>query len=434
MLQRLEDPSIEGAGLTQQIEGGIYIPGAGEAGYDISAKAEPWRRGYYETLMSCANAAEHLEGQVLDITRGKIFSPKCVIGPSNPEPIPLPPWASAPPLEENCVPAFESPQTFYSKVLTTKGFTSKQQVQAAIAYGEWLDFRGRHEAAEEAFRWGLDIACASLAEPSTIIDPKTLTLKPDAPLVTENVLAAATAFATHKAQTADTVTALPILLSVLRARRSQPADLTPKPREQSFAEKYQTSQKSDIGVFFAYCRAIMDSFSKVPYPAAENSGDQPFLRTIDTACDEASVMTYIGEILFASGADQYETGIRWTKDAVELGDQVSKDRQVTERTGRKSIKCIDVGLTNWSVMVETMQRQAELQTHSDADKGSQGWSSWFTGGKIQNQDRVSVESAEKQRLMFENIRGTVGNSHLRSYFEELDTKQPLWGSWLLSHY
>ena len=144
MLQRLEDPSIEGAGLTQQIEGGIYIPGAGEAGYDISAKTEPWRRGYYETLMGCAKAAEHLEGKVLDTTRGKIFSPRCMIGPSNPEPVPLPPWGPGPPLEENCVPAFESPQTFYSKILTTKGFTSKQQVQAAIAYGEWLDFGGRY--------------------------------------------------------------------------------------------------------------------------------------------------------------------------------------------------------------------------------------------------------------------------------------------------
>ena len=169
LLRHLEDPKDEGEGLKEQEDGGIFIPGAGKAGYDITEKPEPWRRGYWEALMGCAAAAEHLEDRVRDKVRGLVFPVEYMIGPSNPNPKPCPKFMKAAPKEEDCEPAFDRPETYYVKLLTTKGFTTKQRLAAALAYGEYLDGQGQHSAAEEMFRWGLDIAQSPLATPSDVI-------------------------------------------------------------------------------------------------------------------------------------------------------------------------------------------------------------------------------------------------------------------------
>ena len=90
LLKRLEDPEIDGAGLVQQgeDESQILIPGVGRSGYDITAKPEPWRRGYYEALLGAARAAEFLDSCTKDKTRDLVFSKIAVIGPSNPNPRP----------------------------------------------------------------------------------------------------------------------------------------------------------------------------------------------------------------------------------------------------------------------------------------------------------------------------------------------------------
>ena len=88
LLARLEDPNIDGAGIREQAEGGIYVQGVGKTGFDITAKSEPWRRGYYQCLMGCARAAEHLDGLVWDRSRQTIFFAGNVVGPSNPPPPP----------------------------------------------------------------------------------------------------------------------------------------------------------------------------------------------------------------------------------------------------------------------------------------------------------------------------------------------------------
>jgi hypothetical protein len=77
-LNRLEDTSKDGAGITDQEEGGILVPGLGKAGFDVSAKSGEWRQGYYEVLMGMATAAERLEGLSL---RQRTRGPKpCYLG------------------------------------------------------------------------------------------------------------------------------------------------------------------------------------------------------------------------------------------------------------------------------------------------------------------------------------------------------------------
>ena len=153
LLQRLEDPNIDGAGLQDQDEGGILVAGVGRAGFDISQKPESWRRGYYQILMGAARAAEHLDGWVRDKTRNIAFPSNVVIGPTNPDPRPVPPGAKSAPREENCEPAFEAPETYYLRILTTRGFTDKQRVDAALAYAAWLDFKKTPKTALEMYKW-----------------------------------------------------------------------------------------------------------------------------------------------------------------------------------------------------------------------------------------------------------------------------------------
>ena len=61
-IKRLEDPDIDGAGVKELVEGSVYIDGVGRLGLDVSDKSENWRRGYYDTMMLVARAAEQLDG------------------------------------------------------------------------------------------------------------------------------------------------------------------------------------------------------------------------------------------------------------------------------------------------------------------------------------------------------------------------------------
>ena len=125
LLKRLEDPNIDGKGLTSQLgadEGAIYVEGVGQTGFSIEDMPEEWRRGYYEVLRGNARAAEHLDTWLRDKARNVAFPSQVVIGPSNPRPKPVPFGAISAPREEDCEPAFAPPHVFYMKILTTQGF------------------------------------------------------------------------------------------------------------------------------------------------------------------------------------------------------------------------------------------------------------------------------------------------------------------------
>jgi len=406
LIGRLEDPSKDGVGLKEIDEGGILVAGVGKTGLDISGKSEPWRRGYYEALMGAARAAEHLDGWLSDNTRGISFPSEVVIGPSNPRPKPVPVGASSAPLEENCSPAFEAPETFYMKILTTAGFSTRQRLDAALAYADWLDFKGLPESAEEMYDWGLDIAMGSLPTGvDNVVDTKTGVINVDkASSVTSNILLATTSLAIHHARNANLSTALPILLSVLRARRSLPDSPPPILR-------FSTTGEDDVqpSLFSTITSLLRSLIVTPPYPPEPPSGNESPKRDAKEICEEAGIMANVGEILFASSPSSRDDGLGWTREAVDTAETTFADPN-TDLEGRKRCQeCLDVGMDNWRKMVgklvvaENKERQA--------NRGKSGWFGMGTKDNGEGEGRWMQEERVVEERM-RRVRGILTQQRL----------------------
>ncbi|KAF2170459.1 hypothetical protein M409DRAFT_19280 [Zasmidium cellare ATCC 36951] len=391
-LSRLEDPAIDGKGLTEPAGEGeeIVIEGVGRAGFDISAKSWAWRAGYYEVVMGCAAAAEHLDSMVRDKISGGVFQKEFVVGPSNPDPRPIPAYFNVTPLEENVAPASPPPETFYMRILTGKGFTTKQKMEAARAYANWLDFKNLPESAEEMYRWSLDIAKSALplgVDPDELIDSNTAVLKRSqaSSQITPNLLRASTDLATHYATNGNVTAALPILLSVLRARRS--TSVSPFPPPPSSQPQESTGGALDI---------IYSLFSKPKFPSPPPSGDNPLIRISDKpTCEESALMLYIGEILFASTPSKESLG--WTKQAVTIaGANLSHPTPTADvdegEEKRKCMECLATGVRNWEVMLNRLTSTGEI------DAGKSGWFSWGGGPRIDSRIEVEEEKTQIEAL------------------------------------
>ncbi|KAH9889202.1 hypothetical protein F4778DRAFT_395166 [Xylariomycetidae sp. FL2044] len=400
VMKRLEDPRIDGAGLRELTEGGIWIDGIGNAGYDITAKSEPWRRGYYQTLMLCARAAEYLDDWTLDRTRRIVFPKNMVIGPSNPNRKPIPAGSPPAPLEENCEPAIEPPETFYMKILTTKGFTSKQKMDAALGYASWLDFKELPEPAERMYEWALSLATESSLPAQLPYDPKSYVLQDGPRPPSANVLTTLTAFAVHKARNGDTSTALPIMISILRARKSLP--VSPSTTEKPLYDTSETYQSP--WTFPNMVRLTKNLFTPPKYPPPPDDGESPPVRGPKELCEEAGLNLYIGEILYASraaaaGGAGREEGLAWTRDAVDLAEEqlhrLTPGPRDTE--AKKTCRdCLNSGLDNWSTMVARLAREEEEKQLSATGGGApakSSTSSWL--GLWGQRDTPEGEAAAK---------------------------------------
>ncbi|PVH74953.1 hypothetical protein DL98DRAFT_518899 [Cadophora sp. DSE1049] len=391
LLRRLEDPNIDGAGLADADEGGILVAGIGKTGYDISNKSEPWRRGYYEILMGAARAAEHLDGYVRDQTRNVAFPANVVIGPSNPNPRPVPPGSKSAPREEDCEAAFEGPEVYYMRVLTTQGFTDKQRIDAALAYAVWLDYKKTPEAALEMHKWALDIATSKSDKPA--IDPATGVIRTDSGFPSANVFSVATALGVHHAVNSNLTLALPIFLSVLRARRSLPEIPTTM-------RSTLTPDEEEKGMLNTARDMIRSVIAPPQYPPPPDDGTSPPLRTPKERCEEAGIMTYIGEILYASKLTRTsrEDGLAWTREAVDLAEEELRRKGVDNDAKKKCKQCLEVGLGNWMAMVGKMAREEK----EAKDSQSSGWLGFGsekkdTVGRWESEEQVIIERMRRAR-------------------------------------
>lgn len=407
VLDRLENPSIDGAGLEPalQDDGEIYVAGVGKAGLNISSMNEPWRRCYHTCLMGAARAAEHLEGWVTDTTRRLTFPANVVVGPSNPRPKPVPYLAAEAPLEENCVVAFGTPESYYTKLLTTQGFTTRQRLDAALAYADWLSYKGLPESAEAMYDWGLDIAAGALPVGAhNAVDIKSGIISADASYISPNLLDATTSLAIHHARNKNFAAAFPIFLSVLRATRELPSPPHKRPRD-----PFEIDSPKDSGLL----AGIKSLLWEAPYPPAPPTGDEPQLRTPLAVCEEAGIMAHIGEIVFASALSttnpastrstttnkttsqqNLNAGISWTRDAVDIAEStfLGPARRDMEAI-KKCAQCINLGMGNWEKMVARMIKNAAPQQEqlnqpetgigqsppadtSARDNGGAGWNNW----------------------------------------------------------
>lgn len=398
VVERLEDPKVDGAGV-------VDAPSDSPHGTkDVSAMPEPWRRGYFEAMMLYASAAEHLDGWVLDKTRNVVFPPEVVIGPSNPRPKPIPAGAQSAPREEDCTVAYASPNDIYLRILLTVGFSDRQRMDAALAFANYLEFKGASGPASIMYERALDLAVSSrpLNTPSPV-DDKTWALKNDAANIpTANILTSLTAMATFQARSGNISSALPIFVSILQARRSLPAVDT-NTKSPLLQEGSSGSQ------FYNAWKLILSLLTPPPYPSPPDDGNSPPTRGPKEQCEEAALLLHIGEIMYATRASSREEGLAWTREAVDiaeeqlhkLGSATATMTAAEERASKTTCReCLSTGLSNWAVMVARLARE-EAAKQDGRQPGKTGWFGlWGDEGKPEDRDRWAAEEKviqERQR-------------------------------------
>ena len=436
LLEGLEDANGDGRNvLARGDDGGeIFVEGVGRTGWDVSMKSEPWRRGYWEALMGAGRAAERLEGMVVkkrdggrgmwgkwekwDLTEAR--ERETVVGPSNPRPRPLAKGEGEPWKEDEVEDALPPPEKFYLRVLTTKGFSSAQKVDAALAYADWCDYKKLPETAEGIFDWAMDIAIAGAESQGTptaeLVDRKTgVVHMTTTDLPSANILKVSTAMGVHFAQNGDLKRALPVFLSVLKARR----ELPPEPIDLGRSAPATNKDPAEPpGLFQSLFGIFKNWFIEVPYPPATPSGDHPPFHTLKEACEEVGLMTYIGEILYAGGSGagaraSREKGLGWTRDAVDAAEAVMwVMREEGREAGRgRCQSCLKVGLANWKAMVRQLGIEAEDReravpgqggkvNNAGTGNGEQGWrlSSFFGGGMSPGAQEVEKVRLRKEAM------------------------------------
>ncbi|KAK5790343.1 hypothetical protein VI817_007630 [Penicillium citrinum] len=366
LIQRLENIEGEGAGIIEQGDGGFLVEGVGKTGLDISEKSEPWRRGYFQALLGAAKAAENLEGWVTDKKQRVSAPAEHVIGPSNPRPKPMPAAANYVMHEEDCEPASPPPEKFYMKILTTNGFDTKQKVEAALAYADWLDYKGLGRTAGDMYVWALDIAAGGIESGADkLVDLKTGILKNTSPQPpSENLIRVSTALAVHSARQGDLPAALSLFTSVLKAWRSLPLE------KDEFALTPPPQGNNPLAPIFKLFSTV---FIPVEYPPAAPSGNEPPTRKTGSICHEAGLMTYIGEILFASSSQ--DQGLAWTRDAVEMAEATLAELHNSpdiDARGRCA-QCLKVGLDNWRTMVSSLVARAREEQAESVQSAKKAW-------------------------------------------------------------
>ncbi|KAF6831813.1 hypothetical protein CMUS01_07200 [Colletotrichum musicola] len=368
-LARVEDPNIDGAGIKELLDEPLSIEGVGAAGKNVSEKSENWRRGYYELLMLLAQASEQLDGYVKDRTRNIVYPPDVVIGPSNPHPKPIPPGAESAPREEDCDIAYEPADNHYLRILTTKGFTPRQKMDAALAYAYFLNFKNLPEAAEKMFQWALSLATETAPASAQMFDPQTYAIKDKVAHPPENLLTVITHIATHKARRGDVADALPVFISLLRARRALPQ--TPLPGQERPREAPTTIWQSIWNV------------AKAPeYPEVPDDGSRPPWRHPKELCEEAALNMYIGEILYIlknnNSKNSREEGVAWTRDAVDLAEeQLHKLGPGGDKAACQTCReCLGAALENWSGMVSRLAKEEGEKKKAGPPRSTFGFGFW----------------------------------------------------------
>jgi hypothetical protein len=296
------------------------------------------------------------------------------------------------PDEEHRVPAGEAPETFYLKIITSKGFTTYQRLSAALGYADWLSFKKLPDSAEAMYRWALDIAISGLPtpDPSTVIDRDTGVLAATAPqgVVTPNLIFAATSLATSLAEQGKLASALPVLVSLLRARLSA--------EEAHSSPKNKPIDSSLIGT-------VISLLKEPEYPPVPPSGDQPLLREEKDRCEEAALKNYIGEILFAtagSSSSQRQQGLSWVRDGVSTSKLAQSLEPVRdeEELLKKCEKCEESGLESWGKIMTFLAADAR-EKRDAANAGGVQSLMWKVWGTKQLEETVEALEGEEEGVM-----------------------------------
>ncbi|SPQ19076.1 df1ceb1d-2165-4280-a6d6-fdb0cb621d6f [Thermothielavioides terrestris] len=404
-IARLHDPKIDGQGVKDAPHD--CPPGT----KDVTAKSEEWRRGYFEAMMGYAKAAEYMDGWVLDKSRNIVFPPGVMIGPSNPFPKPLPPGYKGAPREEDCELRFDPPDAIYLRILCTPGFTNRQRIEAGLAYASWLEYKGIAGPASIVYEDAVRLAASERPNlPAEPLDKKTWVLNDAAGPPSENLLTSLTAYATFRARQGDVSSALPILVSILQARRSLPEPEQPAPAPASLAAALNTTAPNKKTSTTSNPWSLLTKlFTPPAYPPPPPDGTAPPVRDPLDLCQEAALSLHIGEILYATAASPAgrEEGLGWTREAVDVAEE-QLHRLPPRRTEKPDParaacrECLATGLGNWSAMVARLAREERARKEAAAaaaaaagQKAGKRSAGWF-GGLAEEKEETSRWAAEEK--------------------------------------
>jgi hypothetical protein len=464
-VSRLENPKHDGGGLT--LRGTVHLEDVEEKDnviravgdnsmpfFDISAKPEPWRRGYFAALMALATAAENLEAFDLDSRRNILLPHEEPLETMDHKNSMLSSLKLSSGITKNArIAASPPPESFYEKLLSTEGLEDRQRIEAALAYAEYLDFKGRSDEADGRIRWALTAAARGLGQNgSTSVDLETGIIMPQAPLVSKNLVNAATALAVHLAQTHKPDQALPIALSVLRAyRHAPPIELSPPSITR--LERKEDSP-TDIQGFINFLKKINTQLSPPPFPPMPPTGNDPLtnpttlampdplmkqLSILETeprdevpaSCDEAMVMAYVGEILFASSPSRHDAAMRMTKEAMEAAHDVSVNIAVPMEERAKCVQCVDVTMANLRAMIEKV-KSAETETSQKQDNRRHSGISWFGTRTRDTLDSQNAKDAPLWKCLEDELVNWAQRWEREDIAEQIgSSKTKLWASPLL---
>jgi len=275
-----------------------------------------------------------------------------------------------------------------------------------LAYGAWLDFKDTPQAAEEMYKWAIDIA-TSASTPSMVDAAGILNINAGNP--SANLLSATTALAIHHALNSNISQALPIFLSVLRARRSLTSP--------SANIKFTPDSEEPRGILRTIMAFATSWIVPPKYPPPPDDGTQPPVRTAKARCEEAAIMSHIGEILYASKSSttNREDGLAWTREAVDIAEGELRRGSAEKEAKRLCKQCLEVGLGNWSAMVTKLARE-EREKRGQSSKASR----WLgvgsqepnqAVGRWESEEQVVKERVRRAREVFGGaIHGAGGSS------------------------
>jgi len=237
------------------------------------------------------------------------------------------------------------------RIITTQGFNEKQKLDAALGYAAWLDYKGTPEAAFEMYQWARDITTSGIGAPTS----------PSA-----NSLLADTALAVHYARNNDLATALPLFIHILQARRSLPT-------ENPTVSQPQSDETTHSGRLSSLLTMVSSAIKPPTYPPPPDDGTKPPLRDSKERCEEAGIMTYIGEILYAASnrITDREDGLAWTREAVDIAEEELRGKKTLSKDAIKTCReCLETGLGNWAKMVSKLARE---EREKKATRKVGGW-------------------------------------------------------------
>jgi hypothetical protein len=365
-LERLENEKKDGHGLQQTPEQAVMDC------FDISGKSEEWRKGYARLLLAMASAMEQIDGWVLDKKQNYVVPVEMVRGPSNPRPSPLPPGATIhSPNEADCEPYGRPAEYYYDKLLNTPGIRYADLLDAKLARAYWKEFKGDEVGAGELFESAMTDSLALLG----IEEPKSLLrfLEEPSRHLSENVLAASTALATHRARHGDSAEALSLFAAILNNRLSLPDDLRAKSTDSSWD----------------WIGKMKGLLHEPEYRLADPRNET----AVRNACDEAALRMFIGELLFATSSTRKEEGFNWTMSAIDTAAkelQAQVDEETDPKAGKTCRQCLEASFDNATKMAVEMRRQKQA---TEAQKSSLSrWTTLWAGwGSYKQPDWEKME-------------------------------------------